>query len=100
MKHGLIKEDIKTLHEIFEKFPEIKEVLVFGSRAMGNHKKGSDVDLVLKGDAKSDISLNIQVIIDDTNLPYFFDIVWYEELTNENLKKHIDEYGKVIYKRN
>ncbi|WP_321992949.1 nucleotidyltransferase substrate binding protein [Clostridium butyricum] len=30
-------------------------------------------------------------------LPYFFDIINYNSITNENLKKHIDIEGKIIY---
>ncbi|MCC5912488.1 MAG: nucleotidyltransferase domain-containing protein, partial [Clostridiaceae bacterium] len=72
------------------------------SRAMGNYKKGSDVDLAIVGE---NIDRKIlRRISDDLNeeypLPYFFDVVVYKDISNEELKKHIDSVGKSIYKRN
>lgn len=49
---GLTDKDLKEITGILARFPQIKEALIFGSRALGNYKKGSDIDLVLKGEAK------------------------------------------------
>lgn len=75
--------------------------LIFGSRAMGNYKKGSDVDMAVFGE---NITKQMVFQLDDYlneifPLPYFFDILHYEDITNENLKRHIDNEGKVIFKR-
>ena len=64
-------------------------------------KKGSDVDLALIGE-KVDRKI-VRRLSDDLNeeypLPYFFDIVNYNDISNEELKKHIESVGKSIYKR-
>jgi len=38
MKFGLSKKELLILKNIFINFPEIDEVLIFGSRALGNFK--------------------------------------------------------------
>lgn len=99
--YGLLERDISYILEAAKKYPEIQEVILFGSRAMGNYKKASDVDLALIGE-----NINQHVtrsITDDLNevypLPYFFDVVNYHEISNEALKEHIDTVGKSIYKK-
>ena len=47
--YGLLDRNLKFILEAISKYPEIEEVIIFGSRAMGNYKKGSDIDLALKG---------------------------------------------------
>ncbi len=98
---GLIDKDIEYIKKSFSKHKEIEKVLIFGSRAMGNYKKASDIDLAIIG---NDIGKSvITKVFDDLNevypLPYFFDLVIYDELKNENLKDHIDKFGKVIYEK-
>ncbi|WZL73666.1 nucleotidyltransferase domain-containing protein [Clostridiaceae bacterium 35-E11] len=100
--YGLLDRDLKFIIEAVDKYSEIEEVVLFGSRAMGNYKKGSDVDLAIVGE---NIDRKIlRRICDDLNeeypLPYFFDVVNYNEISNDKLKKHIDSVGKSIYKRN
>lgn len=97
--YGLLEKDLKYIVEAVRNYPEIEEVIIFGSRAIGNYKKGSDVDLALIGeniDRKT-----VRRLSDDLNeeclLPYFFDVVNYHEISNKELKKHIDSVGKSIY---
>ena len=100
--YGLLEKDIGFITEAAKHYGEIEEILLFGSRAMGNFKKGSDVDIALKGQNVSRTTL--RRISDELNevypLPYFFDIVNYDDISNEELKKHIDNLGKVIYRKN
>lgn len=95
---GLTKEEILEMRKLFKRFPEIKSVILFGSRAMGNHKSGSDVDLALKGAIDSNIVFQVHDFLEEeTLIPYFFDVVDYSALENPNLKKHIDTEGHQIY---
>lgn len=99
--YGLLERDLKFNLEAVSKYPNIEEVIVFGSRATGNYKKGSDVDLAVKGQNIDRKMVNR--ISDDLNeeypLPYFFNVVNYSNISNEELKKHIDFLGKLIYRR-
>ena len=96
---GLLDKDINYIKETLSKFSEIEKGIIFGSRAMGNYKKGSDIDLALIGE---NITNNILFKVDDYlnevyPIPYFFDVIHYENISNTKLKNHIDEYGKVVY---
>ena len=98
MKFGFSKKQISELLAIFANFPEIEEVIIFGSRAMGNFKKGSDVDLALKG--KINLTLINQLsrkLNSESTLPYKFDLIDYKKISNAELKKHIDSFGCKLY---
>ncbi|MCW0484384.1 nucleotidyltransferase domain-containing protein [Gaoshiqia sediminis] len=49
MKFGLSETTISLLCSVFENYPEIEEVIIYGSRAKGNYREGSDIDITLKG---------------------------------------------------
>ena len=95
---GLTSKELEILKDVFKKFDDIKEVILFGSRALGTHKIASDIDLAIKGNVDintlSKLKYNLE---ENTNLPYFFDVVIYDNLENMELKRHIDGVGKIIY---
>lgn len=96
---GLNEEQIQEIKGILSKFSEISEVILFGSRAMGNYKPGSDVDLAIKGNVNAYIAANIKFELEEeTYLPYFFDILSYPSITDDALREQIDAYGKVFYR--
>ncbi len=98
--HGISAVDLKTIALIVSKYPQIEEVLLFGSRAKRTHEKGSDIDLCLKGEGV-DAGIVSKVhwdLEEETLLPYFFDVVAYGGLSNLELKDHIDRRGEVIYR--
>ena len=95
---GLTPKELEILKNVFKKFDDIKEVILFGSRALGTHKTASDIDLAIKGKVNINTLSKLKYTLEeDTNLPYFFDVVIYDNLDNLELKKHIDEFGKIIY---
>mgnify|MGYP001112595429 CR=1 FL=1 len=100
MNFGLSEKELEEIISVFQRFPGIKKVMVFGSRAMGCHQKRSDVDMALQGDITFDVVVRVKSVLEqETRLPYFFDIVDYDSITNPDLKKHIDEQGKVLFKQ-
>jgi predicted nucleotidyltransferase len=70
------------------------------SRAKGNFKPGSDIDMVLKG-TKIDLHLlnKISLELDDLLLPYIFDVSIYHQISNPDLIAHISLFGKTFYTR-
>jgi predicted nucleotidyltransferase len=98
---GLLKRDLDFIFQAVLKFPEIEKAIIFGSRAMGNYKKGSDIDLAIVGEKITyQIKTRLSSIINqELPIPYFIDVVDYKSITNKDLVKHIDTEGKVIYKR-
>ena len=99
--NGLLKSDIETILSKIKDFPKIEEVILYWSRAKGNYKKGSDIDLAIKwDDINYDICSSLHFELEEeTYLPYFFDITNYKAITNEKLKDHIDRVWEVIYKK-
>lgn len=96
---GLSENTIQILKSYFSKIPEIKTVKIYGSRAMGNYRKGSDVDFALYGNINKDLVKKVCFEIDELNIPYMFDITDYTTIQNKELKEHIDKYGKLFFER-
>lgn len=101
MKFGLKDSDLDYIKKSLEKFSEIEKAVIFGSRAKGNYKPGSDVDIAIYGENIDfdTVSALHAMLEEEGPLPYFFDIVDYTHLTHENLKEHIDRVGKVIFEK-
>jgi predicted nucleotidyltransferase len=101
-KLGLVEGDLQNVVSVLIQFPEVELASVFGSRAKGNYKNGSDVDIALKGKQLSFmIVARINSILnEETSMPYRFDVLNYETITNNELKDHIDRIGLVIYNKN
>ncbi|MBW2568477.1 MAG: nucleotidyltransferase domain-containing protein [Deltaproteobacteria bacterium] len=99
MQYGLKNETVKKINTIFVKHKEVEEVTLYGSRAKGNYKPGSDIDLTLKGKQLNLKLLNkISLDLDDLLLPYTFDLSIYHHITAPDLIDHIKRVGKVFYK--
>ena|ERR1022692_4200191 len=97
---GISDKSYNILIDALRRFPEVKEVIIFGSRAKGNYKNGSDIDLAIKGNDSSPLlAMNINGYLNETlPTPYFVDVVDYNSLTNIDLKSHIDRVGLLFYK--
>ncbi len=99
MQYGLKKESIERVNRIFAQYDKIEEVILYGSRAKGNYKPGSDIDLTLKGKELNLKLLNkISLELDDLLLPYTFDLSIYHHIKQPDLIDHIVRVGKVFYK--
>ncbi len=101
MKYGLSEQDISEMLTAFRRFPKIEEAIVFGSRAKGNYKPGSDVDVAIKGHKidHSCVAGLSYILNEESLLPYFFDIVHFEQIAEPELVQHIERVGKRMYAR-
>jgi type I restriction enzyme S subunit len=77
----------------------VDKALVFGSRAKGNYKEGSDIDLALKGYITAKDLLDLHGKLEALNLPYSFDLVNYNTINEPALKEHVDRAGVEMYSR-
>ena len=99
-KFGFKSGDLEEIIRVLQAY-SIEEAIIFGSRAKGSYKNGSDVDIALKGKSLdlniiNKISYHLNEVI---NLPYMFDVLNYHRLTNQALIEHIDRVGISILKR-
>ncbi|HRO42109.1 MAG TPA: nucleotidyltransferase domain-containing protein [Flavipsychrobacter sp.] len=98
MKYGLSPETIEAICSVFAKHTNIEKAILYGSRAKGSFRNGSDIDLVLVG---SKLLLTEQLVIeneiDDLFLPYKIDLSIFHQISNKELVAHIDRVGKLFY---
>lgn len=100
MPYGLKEIELAKLNEVFAANERIERVVLYGSRAKGNYKPFSDVDITLEGAELTHTDLNrISLAIDDLLLPYQFDISIFHTLKNEALIDHIRRMGITIYEK-
>ena len=100
MSYGLDKKTIDKICGVFKNFKQIEKAVLYGSRAKGNYKKGSDIDLTLFGDELNlDIQNEIAESLDDLLLPYTIDLSIFAELNHDKLKDHIKRIGITFYEK-
>jgi predicted nucleotidyltransferase len=96
---GLPDKTIYLINEIFAKYPDVEKVLIYGSRARGDYKNGSDIDLTMLGDISVDYKFRISGLIYDLPIPYMCDLSIYKNIENENLIEHIERVAQVFYEK-
>lgn len=97
---GLPDEQKEQLRSIFEKHPEITDAILFGSRAKGNFREGSDIDIALKGDGLDSLLLvELNEEYENLYLPWKLDLIIHDRIKNPALKEHIQRVGILFYKK-
>ena len=96
-KYGLSIAAVDALKKIFKQHDKIKKVMLYGSRAKGNYRTGSDIDLCLEGQALTlkDL-LAIENQLDDLLLPWEIDLSLKHQIDNPELLAHIERVGIVL----
>ncbi len=99
---GISKRSFTQIHEVLKLFEEVEKVIIFGSRAMQNEKKRSDIDLVVYGkNIDNRILRKIKILLNEKhNIPYFIDVLDYKNIKSLELIEHINNEGKVFYRKN
>jgi type I restriction enzyme S subunit len=100
MRYGLTEKTIAKINTVFASHPAIEKAVLFGSRAKGNYRPGSDIDLTLYGDALASSDLDeIITELDDLLLPYRIDLSIFDAIDHAKLREHIERIGVVFYQR-
>lgn len=100
MPYGLSNQTLNKLKTIFKDNQKIEEAVIFGSRAKGNYREGSDVDIAVKGKQLNYQDLKqIELKTDELLLPYELNLVLFHSINNTELTEHIERAGITIYKR-
>lgn len=99
-RFGLKTNCIADIVNILKLQPEVEEALIFGSRAMGTYRNGSDIDIALKGEKISfDTISTIRLRLDELPYLYMYDVIDYKKISNPALTAHIDDLGITFYKK-
>jgi type I restriction enzyme S subunit len=100
MRFGLDDNILEQIIKVFEANPKVDKALVFGSRAKGNYRPDSDIDIAIKGQEVNftDI-LRLSGKLDELNLPYKMDLLDYNTTEEPALVEHIDRVGVEVYSR-
>ena len=100
VRFGLPASAIEKISAVFAGYPQVEKAVLYGSRAKGNFKHGSDIDLTLMGTALSQRLLgSISEALDDLLLPYSIDLSIFADLNHPDLEAHIARVGVIFYER-
>jgi uncharacterized protein len=95
---GLKETAIAKIKGVLVRYPEIEKAVLYGSRAKGSYRNGSDIDLTLMGDGLTHNQLlRIETEIDDLLLPYKMDLSLHRQIENPSLLEHIARVGITFY---
>jgi predicted nucleotidyltransferase len=100
MNHGLPDATVAKIHAVLARHPEVERAVLYGSRAKGNYKTGSDIDLTLFGEGLGyDDLLKLTGELDDLLLPYMIDLSIFDRLHHAGLRDHIERVGQIFYEQ-
>ncbi len=100
---GLSPRVVQAIQGVLAQHPNIQRAIIYGSRAKGNFKPGSDIDLSLIASDGQDIGYHeladILDEVDELLLPYTLDLSAFAQLKHEPLREHIQRVGRVFYEK-
>ncbi len=96
---GIENDHMNLILKALKQFPEIETAILFGSRAIGNYRPGSDIDIAIKGSRiNQTICSELSGILnEELPLAWSFDIIPFETIQNSSLTDHINRVGIEIY---
>ncbi|ACM59878.1 putative nucleotidyltransferase [Caldicellulosiruptor bescii] len=99
-RFGIEEEILDKIIEIFKKYKQVKKACIFGSRARGDYRRGSDIDICIWLEEESENPIyKIQNELEEVNTILLFDVVAFNSITKESLKESIIKEGVIIYER-
>lgn len=101
MKFGLKNATIEKICGVLARCPQVEKAVLYGSRAKGNYRNGSDIDLTLHGDETLTLSVLYRIMndLDDLLLPYTIDLSIFHQINDPDVVDHIQRVGVTFYQR-
>lgn len=94
---GLKESQLSQITNVLKQWPKIKNAIIFGSRAMGTFREGSDIDIALDAPGKShDEYLRLSTQLNDLLLPHKIDLILLHQINNQALLNHIQRVGQQV----
>ena len=99
MKYGLKEATIAQIQSVLARYPQVEKAILYGSRAKGSYKNGSDIDLTLHGSADLTLSVLYRILndLDDLLLPYTIDLSLFNDISDPDVVAHIQRVGVAFY---
>ena len=101
MQHGLSDQTLQKIRDVFVRYPQVEEAVLYGSRARGDYKNGSDIDLTLRGSTELTHTILSRIAndLDDQLLPYTIDLSIFKNIRNPEMIEQIKRVGVALYKK-
>lgn len=100
MQESVPGEVAERIRAVLVRHPSVTRAVLFGSRAKGNFREGSDIDLGLEGEDLGERELGVlRSELDDEPIAHRVDLILKKTITNRELLEHIARVGKVFYER-
>jgi predicted nucleotidyltransferase len=101
MKYGLKDATIRKIRSVFARYPQVEKAVLYGSRAKGSHKNGSDIDLTLYGNEGLTLNILNRITdeLDDLLLPYTIDLSIFRDISDPDVIEYIKRAGVIFYKK-
>jgi predicted nucleotidyltransferase len=101
MNFGLKDETVERICEVFSRHPQVEKAILYGSRAKGNYRNGSDIDLTLIGGEDLDLPMLFKLMdeLDDLLLPYTIDLSLFHLIGDPDVVAHVERMGVVFYEK-
>lgn len=97
VQYGLPASAVLSILAVLKQYPEIERIWLFGSRAKGNFRPGSDIDLCIDAPQLSlRQRLAIENRLDDLLLPWKIDLLPWQEIDNRELAEHVRRVGVLL----
>ena len=97
---GLPEADSRRLLDLIQTHPSVKQVVLYGSRALGRQRPGSDIDLCLEAPAMTlGELLELGGALDDLLLPWRIDLQLRHLIDHNGLLDHLERVGQVLWER-
>jgi predicted nucleotidyltransferase len=95
---GLPAATLDAMRAVLSRHPGVHRAVIYGSRAKGSHRPGSDIDLALFGDGLTASDLvAIDGALDALDLPYRIDLSLHADIDDPALRSHIERVGRVFH---
>ncbi len=100
-RFGLKETTIEKICGVLARYPQVEQAILYGSRAKGNYKNGSDIDLTLRGGADLTVPVLYKIMgeLDDLLLPYTIDLSIFHDISDPDVVDHIRRVGVTFYEK-
>ncbi|NOZ51413.1 MAG: nucleotidyltransferase domain-containing protein [Chloroflexi bacterium] len=101
MKYGLPSSTIQKICAVLSRYPQVEKATLYGSRAKGNYKNGSDIDLTLHGGPDLTLKVVYRILddLDELLLPYTIDLSIFNDISDPDVIEHIERVGVMFYQK-